>query len=178
MLEKPPAHRVDAPIIYIHPSDSAWDFSRYDDEKAQLEDPGKHPLSLYFGGWTRYDLSAASELNGQLVTPQDYLLPNKEPTKWYLKRLGHEDYYEVRSMAMSAWQKDQLPSQAYLKAAQIGIKKVENFPEELVGPPGALTKRDMEKLFEYRTASFDLVIDIGSAVYAASMPLTDAEKKQ
>lgn len=164
---KVPHHRADAPIVFIHPQDDAWD---HDKVAADLKDAEDHPLQLYWGGHTRYDLTPAV---------QAYLKPDSKPTKFFLRRLKWDEWLECKS----AWerailQRDGRPVAAYTEACRLGLQKIENGFE--IGDrevSGRLSYRDMQKLQDMSVAGMELILDVGQAVYQASMPLTEAEKK-
>jgi hypothetical protein len=181
MALRPPQHRIDAPIRFIHPSDTAWDRERWDREKDEMRkaglDPSDHPVDRYLGGFTRYDPDAEATVNGAVVTVNEYIDDAKQPTVWHLKRLTILQWYDVQPM----WERDvragQSPKKAYVHAATIGVAKVDNGPTlDLTG--GKLTTSDLEKLREIGSGiGDDLIVAIGEAVYQASMPLREDERR-
>lgn len=181
LKRRPPQHRVDAPILYVHPSDEAWQRERIEAEqtamKARGEDPKQHPVARYQGGWTRYDLDAMSTVAGEARTPRDYLDESKQPTMWKLRRLDVAQWYEVHPLWDKAARASEKAFVAFLRAALVGIEKVENGPTlELTA--GRLTATDLQLLHDIgQGAEIDLVYDIGQAVYTASMPLSESEGK-
>lgn len=182
MLKRPPQHRVDAPIVYIHPSDSAWQTDRVAAEQAAMkargEEPKMHPVARYQGGWTRYDLDAQFTLEGKVVTARDYLDEAQQPTMWRLHRLNVAQWYEIHPLWEKAASNGEQPYAAFVRAAMIGVEKVENGPT-LELPGGRLSPTDMQTLHEIGQASgVDLVFDLGKAVYTASMPLSESEGKR
>lgn len=183
MLKRPPEHRADAPITYVHPADTAWDRERIKREQEEMrqrgEDPTTHPYARYQGGFTRYDLDAQCTLGDTTVTVRDYLDATKAPTLWHLRRLGFQEWYVVQPLWERDVRKGERPIAAYLQACTLGIKSVENGPQ-LEGPPDRLTLGDLEKLYDLSRSCpelADLIHEIGEAVYQASMPLSDDEKK-
>jgi hypothetical protein len=181
MALRPPQHRIDAPILYVHPSDDAWDKPRFESEKEQMRaaglDPRDHPLELYFGGFTRYDLSAKATVAGEVVTLRSYLDDAKHPTIWKLRRLTVHEWYDVSPI----WEQEAIakrkPTKAYFLAATIGIRQVDNGPT-LDLPGGKLSPSDLEKLRDMGEAmGEDLILAIGEAVYSASMPLREDERR-
>lgn len=176
-LTRPPQHRLDSNMVYVHPSDDAWNTQLINDELAKMDDPSKHPMSRYFGGFTRYDLQAEAHVGDKLTSPAEYLDLSKHPCVWHLKRLSYSDWNEVFAMWQRSLSRDEPPLKAYELACRLGVKKVENGPE-LAGPPGQLTERDMATLDAYRLEfGINLIRDIGLAVFQANLPLNDAEKK-
>lgn len=182
MALRPPQHRIDAPICYVHPKDTAWDHERIERERVEMKkaglDPDDHPVARYGGGFTRYDLDAEATLFGQTVTVRAYLDEAKQPTIWRLKRLGVHDWYDVEPL----WQKgrregEEIPTRASVYAASIGVIKVENGPVlELTS--GRLTTNDLERIREIGSAiGSDLIVSIGVAVYQGSMPLREDERR-
>jgi hypothetical protein len=179
---RPPQHRADAPIVYIHPKDSAWDTDRYEAEVEQMkeagENPADHPLGQYLGGHTRYDLDAPSKVLGAETSARAYLKPDSAPTKFYLRRLSPADYYELRGTWEIELQRQTMrPRQSYYKAAINGLDKIENGPELEGGNGRRLTTKDVSALYDSCEGLEDLLLDIGEAVFVASMPLSVAEKK-
>lgn len=180
-IKRPPQHRIDAPIIYIHDSDTAWDNDRVTAEQKQLRekdlDPRMHPVARYQGGFTRYDLGAETSLLGQSVTVADYLDESKQPTKWTLRRLTVGEWYEIHPGWRRAHQSGERPYAAFIRSAIVGITKVENGPQ-LELTHGRLTDNDLAKLHELgQSIDVDLIYDLGQAVYQASMPLTEVERR-
>lgn len=164
---RPPQHRADAPIVFIHPSDDAWDHDRV---KVDLADAVDHPLQLYWGGHTRYDL-----------TPDvmAYLKPDGKPTKFYLRRLKWDEWLECKaSWERAILNRESRPTSAYTHACRIGLVKIENgFEVSDRDASGAVSYRDMQKLQDLSGPGNEIILDVGQAVYQASMPLTEAEKK-
>lgn len=179
-LKRPPTHRIDAPIQFVHPSDTAWDEPRVLAEQQRMReaelDPTRHPVARYRGGWTRYDLGAEATLFGDVVSIRDYLDDSKQPTIWTLRRLTVSEWYEVHPIWQRETRAGMPPYAAYLRCATIGIRKVENGPTlELTG--GRLSASDLDKLHRLgQGGEFDLIFDLGEAVYQASMPLREEEK--
>lgn len=177
-MKRPPQHRADAKIVYVHPADESWDEERILREQEEMrereEKPGDHPVARYLGGWTRYDLDAVATLNGETVSARQYLDPSKPATEWHLRRLRVDERYEIDSLLEQDIRAGSMkPRKAYLRACVLGLKKVENGPE-LEGAGRRLTANDLEKLQDLHP---DLPLDIGEAVYTASLPLRDDEKK-
>lgn len=184
MLKRPPQHRVDAPIIFVHPSDGAWDHERVLAEQAEMvkleQDPKRHPYAQYHGGWTRYDLGATATVLGSVVCVRDYLDESKQPTLWHLRRLTGAQWYEVNPLWVKAATAREQPTHAYIKAFLMGLHKVEHGPQ-LELPGGRPSAHDFEIVTELGHAQdepVELPIDIGCAVYTASMPLSESEGKR
>lgn len=178
MALRPPQHRSDAPIIFVHPSDSAWDEPRILAERDKLVELGieakHHPVSRYLGGWTRYDLDAEATLFDQAVTPRQYLDEEKRPTFWKLRRLSREEWYEVQGMfEASRARGEPRPIKCNARCCELGLIGVDNGPT-LELPGGRPSKADLDRLY---AIGHDLQLDIGQAVYQASMPLSAAEGK-
>lgn len=176
---RPPQNRSDAPIIFVHEDDPAWDLARVKEEQAALGDHAKnHPVAQYFGGWTRYDLDAKGTLaDGRVVTAREYLDEAQQPTMWKLRRLTWDQWYEVHPVVEKAWRSGERPFAGYIKACLYGLERVDNGPTFDM-PAGRMSTADLAKLHEMSQANdIDLAYDIGEAVYQASMPLSESEKK-
>lgn len=171
---RPPQHRADAPIVFVHRTDPAWDHERIDREIKALRDAGKpvsqHPVLRYRGGFTRYDLD----------TVADYLGP--DATKFYLKRIGLFDWQQIETLRDMDVTKGAKPRTAYWRALAVSLQKIENGPP-LVGEAGAFLVEDFERIAalnyfdEDKGETVDVFYDLGEAAYQASMPLSRAEKK-
>lgn len=173
MALRPPQHRVDAPIVYIHPNDDAWDLDRVRAEQETMDKPAEHPVAKYMGGFTRYDLNAKGMVGENEVCPADYIDEAKEPVKWHLKRLNAQQWYEVQPIWERAVRRDETPWDAYLRCGKYGVSKVDGL--KLDGPPGNLTADDVKLLYKIDP---ELLKDVGEAVYSASLPLREDEKKR
>lgn len=165
---KLPQHRADAPIVFVHPSDEAWDQEKIGKELGD-EAEDDHPIRLYWGGFTRYDLNPKV---------QSYLRTDGNPTRFHLRRLSWEQWLEAQSMfERSVVRGDLRPSEAYIYACRYGLKRIENGPVLTDSTEYAISDRDMAKLHQYSTDKYNLILDIGQASYQASMPLGESEKK-
>lgn len=178
MLKRPPQHRIDAPILYVHQSDEAWDHDRIVAEQGEMasrgEDPHQHPVARYLGGFTRYDLDAAATFAGKVTTPREYLDESKQPTYWKLRRLTWDQWYEVLPLWEKAVRDNERPIKAYLRACVMGVERAENGPA-LEPVAGRLTADDISRLF---AIDAELPLVLGEAVYTASMPMTETEGKR
>lgn len=171
---RPPQHRADAPIVYVHPSDPAWDHDRIKRELADLKKDDKpehsHPVLRYQHGHTRFDIQAI----------QDYLGP--DATRWYFKRIGAVDWQVTEGLKESEMARGSRPHTAYFRALNLALVKVDNGPP-LVGEAGKWEPEDIERIAdlsfydEDENKVVDVLFDVGQAAYVASMPLSKAEKK-
>lgn len=171
---RPPTHRADAPIVYVHPTDPAWDKDRIDRELKALRDDGKpesqHPVLRYQGGFTRYDVDAIA----------DYL--GSDATKFYFKRIGLFDWQQIETLRDMDIAKGAKPRVAYWRALSVSLLKVESGPT-LVGEAGSYLPEDFERIAalnyydEGASRVVDVFFDVGEAAYQASMPLSKGEKK-
>lgn len=183
MLKRPPQNRVDAPIIFVHPDDPAWDKARIAAEQAEMkkrgEKPQDHPAARYQGGWNRYDLDAQGTVAGELKSPRDYIDETKQPTMWRLRRLTALEWYEVHPLWLKGRKNgEDAPVAACLLACVMGLEKADNGPD-LDRPGGRLGNADIQRLHDWgQESEIDLVLAIGEAVYCASMPLTESEGKR
>lgn len=176
-MKRPPAHRADAPIVFVHPADEAWDHVRVYDEQKKMSsgglDPKSHPVARYMSGETRYDIEAPGAVGCDQKTPSEYL--NGTETRWVLKRLSWEDYVRIRPR----WDRDIAagvdPLESYSECCRVGIVSVtgDDAPE-LEGCGLKLTWNDMQKIHEI---SISHIHYIGQAVFVASLPLTEQESK-
>ena len=162
----PPKHRVDAPIVFIHPADEAWD---QDAVAKSEEEHGKEcPFLQYCTGETRCDPSDAQHLlKGQ-------------PVEYHLSRLSALQLNEVQSLIeRDITQGGPMTRTGYLQAARYGLKELKQGGAELVAlqSPGNLSMADIELLRDATPLGIDLIRQIGAAVYQASQPLREDEKK-
>lgn len=166
MKFRPPTHRVDAPIVFIHPADEAWDQDKIaESEKEHGEDC---PYLRYVAGKTRYDASDVQHLL------------KGDPVEFHGKRLGVVQHNEVQSLAdREGFQQAWTTRGAYMQAARYGLHAVKQGGVEVIdlGSPGSLTTVDLEKLRDCSDLGIELIRDIGRAFYIASQPLRDDEKK-
>lgn len=178
---QPPQNRVDAPIIFVHRADGAWDNDRIQSEQAEMtkreESPANHPAARYLGGWGRYDLDAQHTFLGRAAPARDYIDESKSPTMWHLRRLTAREWYEVHPAYDKARRNGEEPFAAFILACSYGLEKVEHGPT-LEMPGGRPGPADLQRLHDWgQENEIDLVYAIGEAVYMASMPLTASEKK-
>lgn len=167
MKFRPPKHRVDSPIVFIHPADDAWD---QDAVAKSEEDNGEDcPFLAYHRGDTRYDSSGVQHLfSGQ-------------PVEFHLRRLSVIELNEVQSLmerdiAQQSWRF----RAAYLQSARYGLTAVKQGGSEILKlrSPGSLSNDDVEAIGTCTELGIDLLKDIGRAVHLASQPLRDDEKKR
>ena len=171
---RPPTHRADAPIVYVHPSDSAWDHDRIRRELAEYKAAGKpestHPVMRYRNGHTRFDIEG---VNGYL---------GADATRWYFKRIAALEWQDIEGLHEAQIARGSRPRSAYLRALNLSLLRVENGPP-LVGEPGRWEVEDIERIAalsffdEEERRTVDVLFDLGEAAYVASMPLSKAEKK-
>lgn len=182
MSLRPPQHRIDAPGVYVHAAESAWDEERIIREQTEMEERGDsasdHPVARYLGGWTRYDLDASETLGDQVVTVREYLDMAKSPAMWKLQRLSVTDHYDVQGLWEQEVRSGTRPFKAYLRACAVGLLGVENGPELAgAGKGKTLTISDLDKLHTLSPQAPELPIDIGMAIHNFSASLRDDEKK-
>ena len=167
-FRKPPKHRVDAPIVFIHPADEAWD------QDAVAESEAKNgadcPFVRYHSGETRFD---ATEVQASgLLTGQ--------PVEYHLKRLSALQLNEVQGLAeRDMVQQSPMARTGYLQSARYALHEIKRGGGELapLHSPGNLSVLDIEMLRDATELGIDLIRDIGKAGYLASQPLRDDEKK-
>lgn len=207
MPKKLPRHRVDATPVYVRHhlyGEDAWDVERIEKEVADAEaenerrdaaseaydptpredgavaappteeriDLSEHPFAMYMSGQTRFDIDAPVPWRGKRLAASDYFKAGAQPVRFILRRLRWREYHQVMSIHRTG---DKI--EAYLRACQYGLVEVENGRKlglDLNPDAAERSDDDMQALFE---AWADLPVFIGQAVMAASVPLTDAEKK-
>lgn len=189
-FKKPPRHRADATPTYVDIADpDGVDWERVGKEteqakkrneekrkaaedaggepdKSTLEDIDEHPVTRYFAGKTRLDISAPDTWAGETVCFEDYLKP--DAWKFVLRRLDWAQYYDVRNAQSS--------EHACLEACKLCLVRIEGpgAPELEGAADGCLTYDDMQTIHEMGAG---LPIRLGSAAIQASRPLTSSEKK-
>lgn len=170
----PPSHRIDAEAILVLEEDSAWDHTRIAKEREAMvkakQDPDRHPVAVYLSGETRFDLSAPIRLpNGDEARASDYLSLG-EAWQFKLKRLGWSQVYAIEA----AQGRDFANGSAL--SCRIGLGSVDglNAPQIEHDKLGLVADESMQALFDLRPS---LPVQIGVAVFQASMPLKPAEKK-
>lgn len=167
MKFRPPTHRIDAPIVYIHPADEAWDqdaIAKSEEEHGEL-----CPYLQYVAGKTRYDAGGVQHL----------LKGN--PVEFHGKRLGVVQLNEVQALAdREGFQQSWTTRGAYMQAARYGLSAVKQGGEDVLTlqSSGNLTTVDLETLRDCSDLGIELIRDIGRALYIASQPLRDDEKKR
>ena len=166
LRRKPPAHRIDAPIIFIHSGDEAWDQDAI--TKSEEEHGESCPFLRYHRGDTRYDIGdLGPTLKGQAV-------------EFHLRRLSVGQLNEVQDLLEREYSHGSpMTRMAYLQAARYGLTAVKRSGTELIRLqcPGGLTEPDMEALRDLSDLGINLIRTIGQAVYLASQPLREDEKK-
>lgn len=189
--KKLPRHRADGQPVYVDPFDQdAWDVSRINDEVAamerrnaevlegapeggtpELEDSKDHPFAVYNSGRSRYQLDAPSRFGDRDLTPREYLKPGAWQFK--LRRLDWRQYHEVHPLLTA---KDEVQSRrGKLLACRYGLTSIEGPGAPSLDPAdGVLTDADMQALHDLDP---NLPLRVGTAVFLASLPLTDAEGK-
>ena len=106
LLLRPPTHRLAALGIVISCEDPAWDTERIDreinaaQEAAHAKDPDadltairdRHPALRYQQGLTRFQPDASDwDLDDKPTTAAAYLKPDKQPTRFIVRRLGWQE---------------------------------------------------------------------------------------
>lgn len=165
-IRKPPRHRIDAPIVYIHPADEAWDTEAI--AKSEEEHGRECPWIRYHSGATRFD---ATEVQRFLTG---------SPTEFHLRRLSTLQLIEVQTMVDREYgQACYTLRTAYLLALRYGLTAVKQggMPFVDLTSPGNLSNSDVETLAQISDIGISLLRSIGEAVYLASQPLSEDEKK-
>lgn len=175
MLNRPPRHRVDAVPVYIDPGDPAWDWDRVIRERKEMEAQKKsadhHPVTIYLGGASRFDLEATYPVLGEMRSAKDYV-DMTQAWCFTLRRLTSKEWYSVKTRQESA------PDEAYHRACQLGLVEIDGPDAPAIKRgPGGVTDECMDQLFHGIQGGPFLIPRIGQAVYIASMPLMDIEGK-
>ncbi len=182
-LRRPPQYRADARPLFIARTDSAWDDERITREREAAKKAGgpRHPVDAYYSGETRYDLDAVSTVDGQAVTVRDYLRAGATPTVFTLRRDAQLALQRAQAISVvgdaPAW------TAAMWSLARHGL--VEAADGFTSGAPGArwplegggprpLTDADLQLLHDLGDG---LLAAIGTAVFHANAPLSEAEGK-
>ena len=165
-----PQHTPDATPWLISEKDDAWDHARINSEIAAhglSED--EHPFTRYQLAETRYDLDAPFTLpDGQTVPIRDYLRDEHPPARFKLRRLTPDEFATTQDYLLRG-----ASSQAYTYAAKVGLTGLE-------GIDGVTFKKrrgQLEPKLVELLHRAGVLLEIGSAVYLLSKPLTEAEKK-
>jgi hypothetical protein len=175
MLNRPPRHRADAVPVYIDSGDPAWDMDRVAKERADMEkakrNPDRHPVPMYFSGFSRYDLEATFDVLGEQRCAKDYV-DMAQAWCFNLKRLGSRDWYSIKSRVQAD------PDGAFWRACQMGLESIDgpDAPRVTRGPAG-VSEDCMDRLFLEIEGGPFLIPRVGQAVYLCSMPLWDFEGK-
>jgi hypothetical protein len=174
MKFRPPTNRVDSPIVFVHPADDAWDTDAV--VKSTEEHGEDSPFSQYHSGATRYDLQAM----GAHGAAGDMLGPGA--TEYHLRRLSMLELNEVQGLMEREFaQQFPIPRSAYLQACRYGLVAIKSDGRdvmELNRRGGSLSVDDVDTLAECTELGPSLIMHLGQAVYLASQPLRDAEKKR
>lgn len=162
----PCQHRIDAASVYICAEDSAWDTARVVEEQRTMGSPEEHAVRRWLAGLTRFDVS---------TTPEEYLKPDEQPTRFHIRRLTAQTWGVLRDMSATMTQK----SNAAYKAFAEGVVRVEGLEADVVWPGSdlrrTLTDEDMREI--ERVLPRPYILEVGAAVLVANADLTEAEKK-
>lgn len=173
---RPPQHRADAPIVFVHPKDPAWKNDEIEKDLKAWKESGQavsaHPVVRYRAGHTRYDISLVQQYLGE------------QPTKFYFKRIGVVEWQDIEALKESQEFHGSKPRKAFLTAMVQSLTKIENGPE-LIGDKNGrgVSLEDVERIGalnfydEDENEVVDVLYDVARAAYVASMPLSVAEKK-
>ena len=182
MALRPPRHRIDADMVFVSGLDSCWDWERIKRESEDLDDEDPHPYAYYIAGLSRYDVTAELELGDERVAISDYWTETPQ-AKFHLRTLEPSKMGDVVATLRGASiieERDPVACekakhQAYYMACKYGLAKVEGAFSVSPAPGGGLPETDMQKLMD--AGGYDLISDIGQAVFRASQKLSLAEKK-
>lgn len=168
---RPPQHRGDAPILFVHEDDDAWDKTKINEQVRRLKKRAvDHPFVRYQAGATRFDLSAPDEgpdgESGVLA-----YLDMTRATVFALRRLTWREVYTLQPMIAGG-----NVLGAYGLACSWALERVDGPSAIKVerDSGGSLTDETLQALFDLNAS---LPRAIGAAAFAASLPLLEAEKK-
>lgn len=199
---QPPQHSIDATPTYIAPDDPAWDAERINDEVPRSEG---HPYRVYYEGKTRYDLDApvrwklieqckcdgtdCERCRGKGYVEhertnslREYLVDGEDPDLYIMRRLRTEDWSSAKSRFAAECRKDPDDADFFgltFFCAKRGMMKIIR-GGEVVYDWGETRRPVPDRLMrEMVDASeqYNLVEEIGTAVWNASQEPTEAEKK-
>lgn len=170
---RPPQHRADAPIQFVHEDDEAWDKDRINAEIAKIgkRKAQEHPFVRYLSGATRFDLSAEMDGPvGERVKITDYF-DVSVATIFVLKRLSWRQIYTLQPMIGGGNY-----AGAYALACRWALERIDGPPcsVKIERSDDMLTEDTMQALFDLLPG---LPTALGAAAFAASLPLSEPEKK-
>lgn len=184
MIRQPPEHAADATPLFIAEFDDAVDHDRIERETKALDKGAEHCTLQYYGGHTRYDIDAPLTVGGLTTTMRDYLREGATPTVFELRRVTGR----LRQQAMTVLRRDLTEGKdgrdrvgMLFELCKHGVASVkEGFSGERWDLNGGqsgrmLTEGDVQKLYE---ADARLPEALGWAVFNASKPLSESEKKR
>lgn len=164
---QPPQHSATARPRYIAKDDPAFDSDRFIEEIKTLREGETHPLAAYWAGVGRYDLEAPGKLGDQVVSPRDYLLPDKTPVVFTLRRLRMRELSRVLDLDVRAGQ---------MLAFQLGLGRIDGHPTiEAKDYTTAISDAETDRLADVLGAG--KMYEVGVAVINASAAPTPAEGK-
>ncbi len=167
MKFRKPDHRIDAPIIFVHPADEAWDTEALN---KSFKEHGKDcPWLVYCTGQSRFDLG-----------PVQHFLKGS-PVEFHGRRLDAIELNEITAL----WEREAVQGfprarASVLKSLRLCLTKVERDGTSLVDleRPGDLTNADVQTLTDSFDEGIEVLRLVGNAFFQASKPLSDAEKKR
>ena len=148
MALKVPAHRVDAPAVYVCADDDAWLDAASDAAKEWRQGVG------------RFDPDLLAPLIDE----------SKQPTKWSMVRPSHREYLRLENVRASAGY-----TAAFFEAARVCLRGVNGYTCKSWEAGKEATPEEFAALDCW--AGRQLLLEVGGACWFLSADLTEAEKK-
>jgi hypothetical protein len=138
------------------------------------EDPMQHPVSVYLSGRSRYDLHARINYGNDSASAAAWL-DTPKAVRFNLRRLDARRFARVHARKEAEADRGVPDHDASLDALQWGLVSVDGPDAPKIVGRGELTDRDVDTLIA--AYGHGVCWAVGDAVYFASIPLTDDEKK-
>jgi hypothetical protein len=169
---RPPSHAIDSDPVYILPDDPAWDHERLERESGDDE---VHPLAGYFGGETRYDLTAQAPYKGGQVSAGEYL--GDGATRFHLRRMSVRQMAKVQDMFHRMFRDDDDPGlfEVWSLCVQYGLAGIEGMEYRERG--GICSESTLQRIYD-ELGGLAAIERLGTACWRVSQPLSEAEGKR
>ena len=135
-----PSHRYTHEFIWIAPGDDSWNTDKTNAEEqaiargeSEWASVREHPMTRYWSGESRCDLA----------TVKQYLLPDKQPTMFRLRRLPLSQWAAIQQLEERG-----LNVQARIERVRFGLAGIDNGPNAIGLTPGALADADIAAVKE------------------------------
>jgi len=166
-----PVHRIDGDMLFVSEKDDAWDHEKIRQDRSAAEDGEQTAWDRWYSGATRFD---------SRTFPKEYLKDGADPVYWHMRRLPWQAVTQIQDQVSSVLMK----TRALVEAFAHGLKRADGLKlhgGQDVDWPGNhdgkhLSNADVQLLVD--VLGIDVVLDVGRAVFLASMPLNEDEKKR